>query len=170
MSLGLPQHRVAVHPYDPHWPNLYAEEAARLDSALGTRILATEHIGSTAVPGLESKPIIDIAIAIEDFEKGFELVPVMEDLGYKFRGEVGVPRRHFFMLGKPRTHHVHVYEITSQDWQQRLAFRDALRSNSASAREYAELKLKLAEQFPIDIASYSNGKKDFIERITSIST
>ena len=98
MSLGLPQHRVAVHPYDPHWPNLYAEEAARLDSALGNRILATEHIGSTAVPGLESKPIIDIAIAIEDFEKGFELVPVMKDLGYKFRGEVGVPRRHLFIL------------------------------------------------------------------------
>ncbi|MEI7986798.1 MAG: GrpB family protein [Armatimonadota bacterium] len=170
MSLGLSHHRVEIHSYDPDWPRLYAEEAKRLHSALGDWILDIRHIGSTAIPGMPSKPIIDIAIGIRDFDEGFDMVPLMTELGYHFRGEVGVPRRHFYMLGKPRTHHVHVYEITSHDWQQRIAFRDALRSDPLKAKEYGELKQLLAEQFPTDIASYSLGKKDFIERITSITT
>lgn len=170
MSLGLSQHKVEVHPYDPEWPVLYEQEANRLRTALDDWILSIEHIGSTAVPGMPAKPIVDIAIGIRNFEEGFEMVPLMTELGYHFRGEVGVPRRHFYMLGKPRTHHVHVYEITSQDWQQRITFRDVLRSDPTKAREYAELKQKLAEQFPRDISSYLNGKKDFIERIAKIAT
>lgn len=170
MPLGLSQHKVEVHPYDTEWLVLYNQESNRLCSSLGDWVLGIEHIGSTAVLGLASKPIIDMAIGIRDFDEGFDMVPLMTELGYHFRGEVGVPRRHFYMLGKPRTHHVHVYEITSHDWQQRIAFRDALRSSPTKAREYAELKQKLADQFPRDIASYSNGKKEFIERITSITT
>jgi GrpB-like predicted nucleotidyltransferase (UPF0157 family) len=170
MPLGLSQQKVEVHSYDPDWPRLYAAEAKRLHSILGNWILDIQHIGSTAILGMPSKPIIDIAIGIRDFEEGFEMVPLMTELGYNFRGEVGVPRRHFYILGKPRTHHVHVYEMACEDWKQRIAFRDALRSNPAKATEYAELKHKLAEQFPRDIANYSNGKKEFIERITSLTT
>ena len=167
MSLGLSQHKVEVHPYDPKWPVLYEQEANRLRSALGGWILDIEHIGSTAIPGMPAKPIIDIAIGIRNFEEGLEMVPLMTELGYHFRGEVGVPRRHFYMLGKPRTHHVHVYEFASENWRQRLAFRNALRSNPGKAMEYAALKQKLAEEFPRDIAGYSQGKKDFIERMES---
>lgn len=136
-----------------------------MEGALGEWALAIEHIGSTAIPDMPSKPIIDIAVGIRDFDEAFASVPLLSGLGYNFRGEVGVPHRHFFILGKPRTHHVHMYELTSEDWQQRIAFRDALRINRASAREYAELKQKLAQQFPKDIASYSAGKKEFIERL-----
>lgn len=103
MGLGLPQHKVSVHAYDPAWPGCYEEEASRLRDALGHWILAIERIGSTSIPGLDSKPIIDIGIAIKDFDEAFDCIPIMMELGYKFCGEVGVPRRHFFILGRPRT-------------------------------------------------------------------
>ena len=140
-------------------------EASRLASALGDKARAIEHIGSTSIVDMPSKPILDIAVGIRDFDEGFDFVPLLTELGYNFRGEAGVPRRHFFILGKPRTHHVHMYEITSNDWLQRLAFRDYLRSNAPAMEEYRDLKVKLAQQFPTDISSYSLGKRNFIERI-----
>ena len=136
-----------------------------MKGALGECALAIEHIGSTAIPNMPSKPILDIAIGIRDFDKGFELIPLLTKLGYNFRGEVGVPRRHFFMLGKPRTHHVHMIELDSPAWQKRIGFRDFLRENPVKAKEYADLKKSLADQFPKDIASYSAGKTEYIDSI-----
>jgi GrpB-like predicted nucleotidyltransferase (UPF0157 family) len=167
MSLGLPKHKVVVVPYDPEWPSLYLEEQTRLRAALGDIILDIQHVGSTAVPGLDSKPVIDIGIAIADFEEGFNTIPIIAELGYNFRGEVGVPGRHFFIQGRPRTHHVHMSEITNSDWIERLKFRDHLRENPESAKHYAELKTALAQQFPDDITAYSNGKTNFILKILS---
>lgn len=165
MSLGLPQHKVLVVPYDSEWPHLFQVEAERLQNALGDLVVDIQHIGSTSVPGLSAKPILDIAIAINDFEQGFDLVPAMNELGYIFRGEVGVPGRHFFTLGRPRTHHLHMYEAGSSNWKDRIAFRDRVRSNPAKAQEYAELKARLAVEFPNDISAYSAGKQEFIERL-----
>ena len=141
-----------------------------MKGALGEWALAIEHIGSTAIPNMPSKPILDIAIGIRDFDEGFELIPLLTELGYNFRGEVGVPRRHFFILGRPRTHHVHMVEISSSAWRERLAFRDYLGSNTSAMEEYRDLKLKLAEQYPTDISSYSLGKRDLIERIIQSSS
>ena len=165
MSLGLPKHKVLVKPYDPEWLQEYFREEGRLKDALGEWILDIQHVGSTAVPGLASKPIIDIGIAIQNFDNGFDMIPGMSELGYNFRGEVGVPGRHFFIHGRPRTHHVHMNEISSDDWRNRIAFRDYLRANSDSANQYADLKTGLALEFPNDIASYSAGKGEFIQNI-----
>jgi GrpB-like predicted nucleotidyltransferase (UPF0157 family) len=170
MSLGLSQHQVKVVPYDPDWARLYTEESDRIRCGLGDQVLAIEHIGSTAVPGLDAKPIIDIAIGIRDFDEGFDLIPLMADLGYNFRGEVGVPRRHFFILGRPRTHHAHMIELEGKGWEERIGFRDFLRSHPDKAKEYADLKRSLADQFPKDIASYSNGKGAFIDSILARAT
>lgn len=165
MSLGLPQHRVKVHPYDPEWALLYAQEAQRLQTALGDSALDIQHIGSTAIPGMSAKPIIDIAVAVQDFDQAFDTVPLMNELGYNFRGEVGVKRRHFFMLGRPRTHHIHMLEHSSQAWKHRIGFRDFLIAHPKSAKEYEELKKRLAAEFPRDIASYSDGKEAFIDSV-----
>lgn len=162
MSIGLPKHKVLVCPYDPEWPNLYQQEEERLRKALGDWILDIQHVGSTAVPGLASKPIIDIGIAIQSFDQGFDTIPIMSELGYNFRGEVGIPGRHFFIYGRPRTHHVHMSEKTNHDWIQRLKFRDHLRTHPESAKQYAELKTNLAQQFPNEISAYSEGKTAFI--------
>lgn len=167
MPLGLSQHRVEIHPYDSEWPNLYTVEANRLYEALGEWALQIEHIGSTAIPGMPSKPIIDIAIGVEDFDQAFDTIPLMAELGYNFRGEQGVARRHFFILGKPRTHHVHMIELDSLGWRQRIGFRDYLRANPDAAQQYIDLKQQLAAANPRDIASYSNGKEPFIDAILS---
>ena len=167
MRLGLPKHKVLVVAYDSDWANLFLEEEGRLRDALGEIILDIQHVGSTAVPGLDSKPIIDIGIAIRHFEQGLDTIHAMAELGYNFRGEVGVPGRHFFINGRPRTHHVHMSEITNDDWLQRLKFRDILRNQPDIAKQYAELKTALAQQFPNDITAYSNGKTEFIRRIVS---
>ena len=165
MNLGLPKHKVLVCPYDPEWPNLYLQEEERLRKAIGDWILDIQHVGSTAVPVLASKPFIDIGIAIQDFEQGFDTIPTMAELGYNFRGELGVPGRHFFIQGRPRTHHVHMSEISNRDWIQRLKFRDILRSNPTTARQYEELKSSLGDQFPNDLTKYSEGKTEFIQSI-----
>jgi len=170
MALGLPKHRVEVHAYDPEWPGLFAEEATRLKQALGNWALAIEHVGSTSVPGLDSKPIIDISIAIEDFDEAFETIPTMAELGYMFRGELGIPRRHFFILGRPRTHHVHMNEATSLDLRWQIAFRDYLRSHPDVAEEYRSLKLRLAGEFPTDLTSYSSGKSEFIANVLHLAS
>lgn len=165
MPLGLPQHRVDIHPYDPEWPQRYAQESERLKKCLGDWLLDIQHIGSTAIPGMPSKPILDIAIGVRDFDEAFDTLPLMEELGYQFRGEQGVSRRHFFILGRPRTHHVHMIEWESRGWKQRLGFRDYLVAHSDTAREYWELKQRLAKEFPRDIRSYSEGKEAFINSI-----
>ncbi len=136
-----------------------------MNGALGDWALAIEHVGSTAIPNMPSKPILDIAIGIRDFDQAFDTIPLMSELGYNFRGEVGVPRRHFFILGRPRTHHVHMIEFDGSAWQKRIGFRDFLRENPVKAKEYADLKKSLAEQFPKDISSYSAGKTEFIDSI-----
>ncbi|MBI1334866.1 MAG: GrpB family protein [Armatimonadetes bacterium] len=169
MSLGLPQHRVEVHPYDPLWPELYEREATRLKEVLGDWILQIEHVGSTAIPGMDAKPIIDIGIAIADFEAAFDTVHLMAELDYVFRGEQGVPRRHFFILGRPRTHHVHMSEITGPDWIHRLAFRDYLRTHLDMAEEYRAIKARLAAEFPRDISGYSSGKDAFVQKVLDLA-
>jgi GrpB-like predicted nucleotidyltransferase (UPF0157 family) len=160
--IGLPAKTVALHPYDPAWPRLFEEEAARLQAAIGAYVLDIQHVGSTSIPGLAAKPIIDIAVAVANFEEAAICVEPMQRLGYEYRGENGLPRRHFFVKGAPRTHHVHLNEIHSADWQQQIAFRDHLRGHPAVASEYDAVKQELAHQFPTDRLAYTEQKSGFI--------
>lgn len=160
--LGLPAGKIIVRPYSPEWPQLFAEEQQRLQAVLGERALAIEHIGSTAVPGLAAKPVLDIGVAVADFDTAFETVPLIEGLGYTYRGENGVPRRHFFVKGLPRTHHLHMFEPDHPDWQRVIAFRETLRQDPKLALEYAQLKRRLAQQYAEDSDAYTEAKSAFI--------
>lgn len=166
-ALGLERHTVALRPYDGRWAELFELERTRLQSVLGSEILAVEHIGSTAVPGLSAKPILDIGVAIEDFEAAFALVPRLEALGYTFRGEQGIPRRHYFVRGphEKRTHHLHMLEHTHPEWHDLLLFRDRLRAQPETVRAYETLKRQLAKQYPNDREAYTNGKYRFIRAV-----
>ena len=164
-SLGLERGLVHLAKYTPQWATLFETEKNRLQASLGPAALDIQHIGSTAVPGLEAKPILDIAIAVRDFEGARSLVPSIETLGYTYRGEVGIPRRHYFVKGDPRTHHIHMLEQGSRQWAQLLAFRDSLREDLELAKEYARLKQDLAAQYPNDREAYLAGKADFITRV-----
>ncbi|MBK8312580.1 MAG: GrpB family protein [Acidobacteria bacterium] len=99
--LGLPSGEVQLSRYEAGWRSLFLEEAERLRTGIGGYVLDIQHIGSTSIPGMPAKPILDIGIAVTDFEEAMRCVPPMEELGYIYKGENGIPRRHYFVKGDP---------------------------------------------------------------------
>jgi GrpB-like predicted nucleotidyltransferase (UPF0157 family) len=163
--LGLPHGTVAIHAPDPGWQGLYEAEARLIRAAIGPYILEIEHVGSTSVPGLAAKPILDIAVGVANWEEAVVCVEPMQRLGYIYKGEYGIPRRHYFVKGEPRTHHVHMVELGGDDWRRTVQFRDYLRQHPEAVAAYAELKRRLAQQFPADREAYQNGKDTFIKQV-----
>lgn len=166
--LGLESKVVRVVPYDARWPALFEAEAARIAHAIaiaGLPALALEHVGSTAVPGLVAKPILDIAAGFPSGASPAAYVPILERLSYVYRGDGGLPGREFFRRGEPRSHHVHLVEREGTHWARYLGFRDALRAAPALRDDYGRLKQALAERFPRDRESYITGKTEFVEGV-----
>lgn len=155
--------RVVVVDYDPDWPALFAEEAALIRTACGGGLEAIEHIGSTAVPGLAAKPIIDIMAGVRHIAAAAGLIAAMESLGYESLGPYGIEGRLYFRRGEPRSHHVHMVEMGSDFWRRHLMFRDHLRAHADAAAAYALLKRRLADRFGADREAYTNAKTPFIE-------
>ena len=161
-GLGLPAGEVRLVDYDPAWPRLFDEEARRLREALGAGLAALEHIGSTAVPGLAAKPILDIAAAVADLSGLPALVAALEAAGYAYKGEYGLPGRHFFTLGDPARVHLHVVVQGSGHWSSWIALRDRLRADPDLRARYAALKAGLAAQHARDRDAYTAAKSGFI--------
>ena len=139
---------VGIVNYDPQWPVLYEEEKGRILGVIGRRIVAIEHIGSTAVRGLAAKPIIDIMVAVRHLIDAGECIEPLQSIGYEYvpEFEVEIPERRFFRKGPPeaRTHHIHMIELTSEFWGRHLLFRDYLRTHPEAAQQYYQLKKELA--------------------------
>jgi GrpB-like predicted nucleotidyltransferase (UPF0157 family) len=155
---------IVVVPYDPRWTGQYEAEADRLASILGDELLASHHIGSTAVPGLAAKPIIDILLVVRSV---FTLDGYNERLrlaGYIAKGENGIPGRRYFLKGSTveRSHHVHAFEAAHPGVQRHLDFRDFLRAHPEACAGYGELKSTLARRHPHDIEAYMQGKETLI--------
>ncbi len=158
---------VRIVPYDPAWPALFDKERVILEAFLAKWLVGpVEHVGSTAVPGLAGKPVIDIMAAVESLDASRPAIPALATLDYvyfPYRPE----EKHWFC--KPsaafRTHHLHLVPIGSQSWRDRLAFRDYLRHNSAIAAEYAALKQELAKRYEFDRDAYTEAKGPFIQRV-----
>jgi GrpB-like predicted nucleotidyltransferase (UPF0157 family) len=166
--LGLESKTVRIVPYDDRWPALFRAEAARLASAIaaaGLPALIFEHVGSTAVPGLAAKPILDLAAGRRSEVLVDAYVPVLEVAGWIYRGNSGLPGREFFRRGDPRSHHLHLVEYGGWHWQRYIGFRDALRADAALRDDYAALKRELAERYPRDREAYIDGKTTFIETV-----
>jgi GrpB-like predicted nucleotidyltransferase (UPF0157 family) len=159
--------------YDPRWPALYEAEGARVREALGEMVQRIEHIGSTAVPGLDAKPIIDIQLAVESVDEAQRLaVAPLEAIGYTYwafrsHGEHLVLVRGLPPNG-PRTHHLHIVSVESADWECVL-FRDYLRAHPDEAARYTALKRDLAVRFRADREAYTAGKTEFVQRITALA-
>ena len=160
---------VKVVPYDPAWPQRFREEAERLRAVFGRELIYIHHIGSTAVPGLAAKPIIDILPVVRNIDAVDCLNGAMVELGYEPMGEHGLSgrryfHRHYYRDGAEyHTHHVHVYASGSPMIDRHLAFRDYLRAYPDVARRYAALKQELAHLFPYDIEGYMDGKNAFVK-------
>lgn len=163
---------IEVIPYDARWPARFAEERARLAQALGSIARRIEHNGSTSVPGLAAKPIIDIQISVATLEPmDAYRIPLLE-LGYTHLPHADDAFCPFFYRPKewPHTHHVHVVIAGGEEERRTLAFRDYLRNHAEAAIEYAALKSCLATQFSAESQEdYANAKGDFIERIIRLA-
>ena len=167
--IGLERDIVRLVRYTAEWKRLFEQEKTRLQAAIGPYVLDIQHVGSTAIPGMVAKPIIDISIAVTNFEEARVCIQPIEGLGYEYRGEFGIPRRHYFVKGDPRTHHIHMNEIDSRDLENQVLFRDYLIQHPGLAEEYAALKAELAGRYPADREAYLDGKAPFIERVLGMA-
>jgi GrpB-like predicted nucleotidyltransferase (UPF0157 family) len=146
--IGLQKGIVRLSPYNPKWSYLYKAEEELLRKTMGSIIVDIQHVGSTSVPGLISKPIIDIAIAVKALADGEHFIEPLEKLGYEYKDDAGIPGRHFFAKGGyNRTHYIHVEELNGKLWYNHILFRDYLKCYPETLAAYAELKIQLAENF-----------------------
>ena len=148
------------------WAGRFAEERSRIAGALGDSALDIQHVGSTAIPGITAKPILDIAVAIRDFESGYSIVPSLVALGYAYRGENGIPRRHYFERGDAV--HLHVFERGSLDWQRHLHFRNQVLASPELAARYSQVKLEAMRVPAGERQRYQSLKAPFIEEIQGL--
>lgn len=167
--IGLEAGVVRLVPYTGEWKRLFEEERTLLQTAIGQYVLDIQHVGSTSIPGMVAKPILDIGIAVTSFEEARVCISPVEQLGYEYKGEFGIPRRRYFVKGDPRTHHIHMNEMGSLDWENQVLFRDYLMQHPESAEEYAALKMELAQRYSTDREAYLDGKAPFIERVLEMA-
>ncbi|MFA6099390.1 MAG: GrpB family protein [Patescibacteria group bacterium] len=163
--LGLKRGTVKLCEHHDEWAELYEQEKQLLLNIFENRIIAIEHIGSTAIPGVPAKPIIGINAAISSLDKDVvdSFIEPLQKLGYTYMHEY--PNRKFFVKGpeEKRTHHLNLVEAGSQTgWYDPILFRDYMNRNQSARDEYAALKIKLAQQFPEDRESYTKAKEEFI--------
>lgn len=171
------QEDVAIVPYDPKWPRLFCEEKEHLSACLPRELIGRiEHFGSTAVPGLAAKPIIDMLVEVTSLEEArCRIVPILESQGYEYFwrptwGNDTPPFYGWFIKRDSRglrTHHIHMVEGHFEHWD-RLLFRDYLIAHPDRASEYQRLKMHLAAKYPNDRVAYTKGKTDFIMRVMEI--
>ena len=173
------QEDVAVVAYDPRWPEWFRREKEHLLACLpGDLVRRIEHFGSTAVPGLAAKPVVDILVEVADLQATrTRIAPVLEAQGYDYfwrptHGDDGPPFYAWFIKRDPatgvRTHHVHVVEPHFEHWD-RLLFRDYLIEHPPVAREYEDLKRRLAAAHLNDRTAYTEGKTEFVVRMTEVA-
>ncbi len=158
---------VIIVDYDPQWPILYEEEESRIRSVIGHLVVVIEHVGSTAVPGLGAKPILDIMVAVRQLADVEKCIEPLGSIGYVPEDESSIPERRLFYKGPPgaRAYHLHMVELTSDFWERHLLFRDALRTNPGVAQEYYQLKKDLAAKYGSNRGAYTDDKTSFIEAV-----
>jgi GrpB-like predicted nucleotidyltransferase (UPF0157 family) len=161
-----------VVPHHSAWAEVFCQESARIASVFGALLVAIHHAGSTAIPGIKAKPIIDILVEVQQIEAVDAYNDAIIDLGYEPRGEYEIPGRRFFTKtsGTTRTHNVHTFQSGHPEIERMLNLRDYLRAHPNEAQAYSRLKEDLSRQFPTDIERYTLGKSEFIEEIARRAT
>ena len=167
--------KVEIVNYDLQWPTLYEKEKALIQKAIGNITVRIEHIGSTAVPGLGSKPIIDIMAAVNTLSDAEQCIEPLQSIGYEYvpEYEASIPERRYFHKGHPpkeQHYHLHMVELTSDFWKKHLLFRDYLRTHPKIAQKYHQLKKRLALKYGSNREGYTEAKTSFIKSIVAKAT
>ncbi len=169
--LGLKRKTVKLSEHNPKWEIAFKKEKKLLKKKFGDTIIAIEHIGSTAIPGIVAKPILDINIGVRSLKIARNMKEKFEQLGYEYRGSnERLKEQELYVRGpeSKRTHHVHVAVYGSNYWRKDIFFRDYLRSHLDIATEYAALKTKLARKYASDRGVYSDSKNEFIQKVLEL--
>ena len=155
---------IRIVDHDPGWPRCAREELERVAEALGATAVRLEHVGSTSVPGLGAKPIIDMQVSVADIERQDDYVGPLEGLGYLFAPDPAFPDYHYFAKphGRPRSHHLHVCQADSHQELRHLAVRDFLCAHPDEAASYEQLKRELVRDQPQDRLAYVAGKDGYM--------
>ena len=168
MSIGMKRGTVYLEPHQTEWERAAEETIRTLKNILGNSAADIQHIGSTSIRTISAKPIIDIAVAVNDYELILSKRDVLENADIIFRFDER-PEQLLFVMGDfekdTRSHHIHVVIYGSDEWNNYINFRDYLNSNIKAAREYEAVKLKLAEQYPDDRIAYTDGKQEVIDKL-----
>ena len=156
--------------YDPRWPARFEEERGRIEKVIGPWVAEIEHVGSTAVPGLDAKPVIDIMVGLGSMSDADHCVEPLAGLGYSYWRDGVEPHHRLFVVfvdaGRTaRTHNLHLVEAGGWYWKERLLFRDYLRNHPDKAGEYAQIKHKLAKQHRDDREAYTAAKAEFVSAV-----
>ena len=158
--------KVEIVPPDPAWQEEFQKESRQLACVMEGNIVAIHHAGSTAIPGIYAKPVIDFLIEVKSITMTDEQNGAMTAIGYEAMGEFGLAGRRYFRKNRSpevRTHDVHTYEVDSFEITRHLAFRDYMIAHLDDAQQYSELKWQLAKQYAHDIEGYMDGKDKFVK-------
>ncbi|MCA9822532.1 MAG: GrpB family protein [Dehalococcoidia bacterium] len=165
--------RVELVPYNPDWPRIFTVMRRRILERCDGLVVDVEHIGSTSVPGLAAKDVVDLMPGLRAFDDGAKCVPAMESLGFVYKGEFGIPGRHYFNMDDPETgkrlHNCHMYAIGHDEWIAHLAFRHYLRGHADWRDRYEALKRHLAVRHRDDVEAYAEAKTDFVKQVVALS-
>jgi len=157
-----------LSPYSSDWRVKFETEKELLRRVFGNSIFEIEHIGSTSIEGLPSKPIIDIAVMIDNLDEADSFTQALFEIGYRFHSQS--TERHFYQKGEPVEYNLSIaYADRGGFWPRQIIFRDYLRSHPDARDEYAVLKSELIEKYPKGIGEYSAGKTEFVEKILSLA-
>jgi len=167
--LGLADDVVQLYPYTTHWKWLFRWEWLRLWLQLGSAIQAVQHVGSTAIPGMPAKPIIDMIVVVADFERGERCILPIERLGYEYKGENYQLRQYYFAKGYPTTHTLFMVEPQSEQLAAKVCFRDYLIQHAEMAQAYADLKRRLAHEFAADRQAFQDAKAPFVQQVVQMA-
>lgn len=154
---------VMLKEYSDQWPVLFHQERQRILQVLEPLTPNVEHIGSTAVPGMPAKPIVDIAVGIENLANLQDVIELLETIGYISKGEMGIPGRQFLTFGNPIRFHLHLVQLKGEIWSEHMLFRTKLITDRDLAERYIKIKKDLAARFPNNRKAYTVGKANFIE-------
>lgn len=156
---------ITVVPYQPHWPELFHQEQQRLQHSLTGHILDIQHIGSTAVPGLAAKPVVDILLGLQTLKNATETTTILQTLGYEYLGEAGISGRLYFRCRHPQAFNVHLVQLGSELWTNNLLLRDFLRTHPEVANQYGQHKQELIQSGIETLLAYSDKKGTLVAEL-----
>jgi len=158
-----------LSPYSQEWKFIYKQEAKKIKNIIGDFVIDIQHIGSTAIPNIVAKPIIDIVVMISSLDKAKDLIKLLTDIGYKYDEPASSSERYLLRKGDPIQYHLSLTALNVTFWHRQILFRNYLIDHPLIAKEYEKLKLKIIKKYPTGGKEYISEKSSFIQKVLELA-